>query len=417
MTIKYKEEAVCRLCEGKLGMTELNLGSLYPSNFSTETPSEDNKVPLEIVTCTTCRLVQLKHTVDRDEMYKQYWYRSALNSSMVVALQDVVDEASSYLIGDGVAVDIGCNDGTMLSLYGKDVDTIGIDPAENLRVEAEGNCNYYLNDYFSAQEYFRHRLPRADVVTAIAMFYDLNNVSDFVLDVVSILKRTGVFIIQFTDLTTTLKINAIDNVCHEHLEYYSLVSLNTIASSHGLEIIDVSYNDVNGGSVRAILARKGVYYVEPAVAIAIEAEFEYYKQDNLEKFSKRAEDIKKTVVDFIHTLNDDHQTVAIMGASTKGNTLLQYYGLSAKDFVHAAEINKEKFGLKTVGTGIPIISEDVSIKSNPDYYLVLPWHFIDNLIEIHFDYLKNGGTFIIPLPVPALYFYNPQTQEIEHEYF
>ncbi len=413
MTIKYREEKVCRFCHTELGIDVLDLGSLYPSNFSTKTPDEANKVPLELVVCRHCNLVQLKHTVDRDELYRQYWYRSALNSSMVVALQDVVDYAKTFLPGmSGVTVDIGCNDGTMLSLYPKDVITIGIDPAKNLAEEAKANCNHFINDYFTAEAYFKYGLPRANIITAIAMFYDLNDVSDFILDVSAILERDGVFIIQFTDLTTTLKINAIDNICHEHLEYYSLHMIRDIAMSHGLKLIDATYNEVNGGSVRATLARNSVYDVRSSVPTALANEMEYFQHDNMKKFSDRAEKIKDIVVDCINHLNSHMQTVAVMGASTKGNTLLQYYGLGAENFVHAAEINEEKFGLKTVGTGIPIISEEKSIASKPDYYFVLPWHFIDNFTEIHFDYLKDGGTFIVPLPEPRMYYYDIGSQEI-----
>ncbi len=393
--INYVKETSCRFCEGELSNSIISLGKLYPSNFSTEDADPEDKIPLSLVDCKECGLVQLEHTVDRDELYHQYWYRSGLNDSMVRDLQDVVNHAEKYLEDGETVVDIGANDGTMLGLYSKDVYKIGIDPAKNVG-NSEGHCDLFINDYFPTKQFPIDK--KAKVITGIAMFYDLPVIKDFMQGIVDILTVGGVFIIQFTDLTTTLKINAFDNLVFEHLEYYTLLMLDKIAREFGLELIDVSYNMVNGGSLRVTLSRYGQYLPTMSIHKYLFEEYQYLQTDNLYMLAERIEKHKNIILGFIKD-----KDVAVMSASTKGNTLLQFFGVDSTMITHAAEINEEKFGLKTVGTNIPIISEEESLNDPPDYYLVLAWHFILNFVEKNTKYLEEGGSFIVPLPIPSLY--------------
>ena len=428
MTIKYTEEDRCRFCHSELSRVVLDLGELHPSNFISKDSNGSTKVPLTVVECDECGLVQLKHTVDRDELYRQYWYQSGLNKSMVDSLENVVHEAECYLNDmscgtlDGmVVVDIGANDGTMLRMFPEGVYTVGFDPAKNLREIAEGNCDVFVNDFFTADAYNSIKLgmPKAKVVTAIAMFYDLGDITPFIKDVESIMADDGVFIVQFTDLATTLKINAVDNICHEHLEYFTLDMMSYILSTVGLKLVNVSYNDVNGGSIRATYAKEDCYFYDDAhdnrdtVIKALWDEREFLKTDSLEKLGERLYDIQTELLHRINYHKEMGDTVAVMGASTKGNTLLQYFGIDSHYIDHAAEINPEKFGLKTIGTNIPIIPEEESLKRNPACYLVLPWHFIDGFVKNNMEYLKGGGEFLIPLPQPKTYSYSDRSIHID----
>ena len=406
--INYVKETSCRFCEGELSSSILSLGKLYPSNFFIEEPDPEDKIPLSLVECKECGLVQLEHTVDRDELYHQYWYRSGLNDSMVRDLKDVVNHAETFLEVGEVVVDIGMNDGTMLSLYEKNVYKVGYDPAKNLKKFAEKHCDLFINDYFTDAPFIESGVEKAKVVTAIAMFYDLESIQDFMQSVVSILREDGVFIIQFTDLTTTLKINAFDNLVFEHLEYYTLLMLDKIAREFGLELIDVSYNMVNGGSLRVTLSRYGQYLPTMDIHKYLFEEYEYLQTDNVYMLAERIEKYKNILLSFI-----SDKDVALMSASTKGNTLLQFFGIDSTMISHAAEINEEKFGLKTAGTNIPIISEEESLKNPPDYYLILAWHFLDNFISKHMEYLVSGVSFIVPLPIPKRIFFNGE--EVVHE--
>lgn len=401
----YTEQKHCRFCNSKDLNEIISLGGIYPSDF-VDSGERTEKVPLTLVQCSSCNLVQLAHTVDLDAMYRKYWYRSALNNSMVESLRDVVRYANNYLEPHDITVDIGCNDCTMLDMYGSQIATVGFDPAENLESPARERCNFFFNDYFTAENYAKTKLPRAKVVTAIAMFYDLPDVNVFVQDVEKILADDGVFIVQYTDLISMLRINAVDNLCHEHLEYYSLEVMNNIMwVNAGLVPINVSYNDVNGGSIRVTYSRVGVYPVDPSVERAIIFEREYFNNNTLENFADVAHRIRFGFVRYMKGYVRMGNKIAVLGASTKGNTLLQFYGLDKSIISHCAEINPDKFGKVTIGTEIPIISERESLAQKPDAYIVLPWHFIDNFIEKNKKYLMEGGRLIVPLPEPKVYFF------------
>lgn len=399
-----EERSTCRVCDGVLN-TVFDLGGIYPSNFIND-DEELQKAPLCLSQCNKCNLIQLKHTVELDSMYRQYWYRSSLNPSMVRDLQDVVSNIEQLIeLNDkDVVIDIGANDGTMLSMYqNKNLVTIGIDPALNLQNRAEKNCSFFINDYFSAEQL--KAFPKAKVITSIAMFYDLEDPHSFVEDIKNSLAEDGIWVVQFTDLLSMLRANAFDNICHEHLEYYALKDLVMLFQHHDLRIFDVSYNTVNGGSIRAYVCHnKSNRPTDIRVPDFLKEELNYFSDftNPIASFKLRVEDIKSIVMDYIRDLRINGNRIALMGASTKGNTLLQYFGLDDYYIDHAAEVNEDKFGLKTAGTNIRIISQDDSMWIPPQYYFIPIWHFASNLISRNTEYLEKGGKFIIPMPKPSV---------------
>jgi hypothetical protein len=401
--MNYVERETCRMDGGKLE-TVLDFGSLYPSNFV----GKDNsrvKVPLVLCKGSTSDLVQLKHTMDRDILYRNYWYRSDLNLSMVIALNDVVLRLKSKttVFDDDVVVDIGANDGTLLSMFPSYATTVGFDPANNLEEVASTRCTYFINDYFTADKYPLKK--KAKVVTSIAMFYDLEEPNTFIQDVKEILAPNGIWVIQLTDLLSMMKINAFDNIVHEHLEYYSLDVLATLMDMNGLHLFDVSYNNVNGRSIRAYVGHKGFRKTKNMVFTALQQEREYMEsfENPWNAFTERVENIKETTMNFVLDEVSKGKIIYGMGASTKGNTLLQYFDLTPNEIIAIAEVNKEKYGLKTIGTNIPITPEPVALEAHPDYFFVLPWHFIDNFVDRNKNYLETGGKFIVPCPEPAIF--------------
>ncbi len=384
----------CRICGCEDYESIINLGNIHPSNFL-DNGATVEQAPLHLVQCKCCELVQLKESIDLDRMYKDfYWYRSGLNQNMVNSLRDVVDSVMKKvdLKKEDSVLDIGCNDGTMLGFYPDYVCKAGIDPAPNLNPQ---NIDLFINDYFLA-DYFNDD-KKYKVITAIAMFYDLEDPNKFLQDIKSILSYDGIFIVQFTDLLSMVKINAFDNICHEHLEYYSLKVLNDLMIRNDLRIFDVEYNSVNGGSIRAYIRHdEDINYCE--VNHKINKENEYFRKFPIKNFGNSIEQTKRDLLRKVSKYKKKNKRIYVLGASTKGNTLLQYYGLDNTIIDKALEVNEDKFGKHTIGTNIPIVSEKDGLAEKPDYLLVLPWHFRDFFVDKLDSYIKQGGALIFPLP-------------------
>lgn len=374
-----KETKQCRACPGGLKPV-FSLGSIYPSAFTAmPEPSPDwPKVPLNLLECETCGLVQLEHTFEPDNMYRDYYYQSGINPTMAEALRDVVREAVGVVdlkAGDTV-VDIGCNDGTLLVFYPEfvvGVVRVGFDPALNLAEKAQRHCEVFINDYFGPNL----GKKKAKVVTAIAMFYDLENIESFMESVLSWLADDGVFIIQMTDLLSMITLGAFDNICHEHLEYWSLKSLISLLRRFKLSVFRVTHNDVNGGSIRVFCCANGARTPEPSVAHYLQGEPLAYNAWN--SFRLLKDMVVREIVGFCDLQSKQGRLVVGLGASTKGNTFLQVAGLGPDLIRYIGEVSPSKFAYYTIGSAIPIRPEGWVMNQNPDAVIVLPWHFIAGL--------------------------------------
>ena len=413
---KVAARTTCRICGFKELTPILSLGELHISDFLGEQDKPGDKVPLDLVLCNErdggCGLLQLKHTVSHEDLYRNYWYRSGMNKSMTAELQGIagkVEEIVQLEAGDRV-IDIGANDGTLLRAYrNPKIKRIGFEPARNLAEYNSVGTDRVFNDFFSLAVWAKNfGAAKAKAVTAIAMFYDLEDPNAFVEDVAKVLDpESGVFIIQMSYLPLMLSQNAFDNVVHEHVEYYSLLSLENLLRRHGLKVFDAELNDVNGGSFRTYIRHegKGSKLRIPAAA-ARRVEKLRADEDALglgdrvvyEDFVKRVHSIRDRLGAFIRQEAGKGKKIYVYGASTKGNTLLQYFDLNADLIPAAAERNPAKWGKKTVGTRIPIISEEQARADKPDYFLVLPWHFMDEFIDREAEFLIGGVKFIVPLP-------------------
>jgi len=419
MKDSYREIISCRSCGNKNLTHVISLGDLYVSNFldSLEKESSGTAAPLDLVLCDVgnggCGLLQLKHTVSQDLMYRNYWYRSGMNKTMTDELHSIAKKIETMVgleNGDYV-IDIGSNDGTLLRGYGNPtINRIGFEPAKNLAKYGEIGTTKIFGDFFNKEtwkEEFGEK--KAKAITAIAMFYDLDDPNKFVSDVKSCLDKSGVFVIQMSYLPLMLRQNAFDNICHEHLEYYSLLSIEPLLDRNGLEVFDVEINDINGGSFRIYIRNKeadntisrftfGVNDERVEAMRAREKELGLNQARVYMEFAKRVDGIKRNLVDFLKEEISFGKKIYVYGASTKGNTLLQYFNLDNRIITAAVERNKEKWGRVTVATNIPIISEEQGRKESPDYFLVLPWHFLREFMQREIEFLKKGGKFIVPLP-------------------
>jgi NDP-4-keto-2,6-dideoxyhexose 3-C-methyltransferase len=415
-----KERFTCRVCERSL-VPVLSLGDHYVSDFINPDEPDGLKAPLELVLCENCHLLQLRHTVPAEALYRNYWYRSGTNQTMRNALSQISNSAEVLMHlkkGDSV-LDIGCNDGTLLESYKTGgIYKIGFDPAENLAQFTRKIADKLVVGFFQADSWSEDReltAHRPKIITSIAMFYDLEDPNTFVADIKRVIHPEGLWIVQMSYLPLMLYTNELGNVCHEHLEYYSLHSFEHLLHSHGFEVVDAELNDVNGGSLRAYIRLKGsdpslfgdATYRDLAgerlnTLYRKEAELHLDDIGTYNDFAFWVDRIKNDVVDFIGGQVRKGKKVFVYGASTKGNTVLQYYGLDHTLIGAASERNPDKWGKVTVGTRIPIISEAEARAAKPDFLLVLPWHFIDEFQARERDYLRAGGRFILPAPYFSL---------------
>jgi SAM-dependent methyltransferase len=344
-----------------------------------------------------------------DLLYKgNYWYRSGVTATMRTALDDITRYARSLVSYERgiVVLDIGSNDGTLLRTYPEYVHTIGFEPALNLQEEGSRGVSVLVPEMWSAEAYFKRTDKKAKIITAAGMFYDLDDPNKFIADVAKVLHPDGVFIAQLMCLQDMMDVNDIGNLAHEHLEFYTIRSLEYLMGKHGLEIFDIHTNSVNGQSTRLSIRHRNSN-VQPLNQRTAErdlrrrASVESAVPDSVIAWFNQMELIKHKLWELIAgQAYGEMKSVWVYGASTKGNTLLQYFGLNYDEIIGAAERSPEKWGKVTAGTSIPIYSEEHARERNPDYFLVLPYAFIDEFIEREKDqeWRKRGGKFIVPLP-------------------
>jgi|SRR3989338_8925161 len=407
----------CRLCGTSPLIPILSLGEVYVSDFIKDEALEKEwgKFPLELVLCNKqkggCGLLQLKHTLSHDALYRQYWYRSGVNKTMTDELNGIAERATDVvgLTSGDIVVDIGANDGTLLKGYRVEgIGKIAYEPSKNI-VEYMQDPNIQLiNDYFNAKAWTKKcGDKKAKAITAIGMFYDLEDPNAFMQDIQQVLDPEGIFIIQMMYLPSMLSQTDYDNIGHEHLEYYALGPMEYLFEKNGFEVCDAELNEINGGSFRVYVRHKGKgksLKLAPGAEARVqkmrddEAKLGLYDKKIYDEFAARAEALKNQLVSLIKAEAAKGKVIYAYGASTKGNTTLQYCGLDYPLIRAAAERNPDKWGLKTVGTHIPIISEEQARKDKPDYFLVLPWHFMQEFREREKEFLKAGGKFLTPLP-------------------
>ena len=400
--------STCRLCDSPDFTPVYSIGEQYVNNFIDKDKLDQCiKAPLEMVFCENCSLLQLKHTAPQELLYaKYYWYKSSVTDTMKKALRDItakIEMMFDLKKGD-VVLDIGSNDGTLLRTYNvPGLITVGVEPADNLIEEGKQGLTHHIHDFWDYDIYKNAVPKKAKIITAIGMFYDMEDPNQFISDSAKALTEDGIFIAQLMCLKNMLDSNDVGNICHEHLEYYSFKSLEYLFKNNGLEIFDVEINDVNGGSYRIYAKKIGAVMKENRQAIERVQAVQQSEKDFDNKqvhidFYNRLEKNKIKCVNFIKKEVSKGKKVWVYGASTKGNVILQYYGLDHRLIEAAAERSPWKWGKYTVGTMIPCVPEDEARKAQPDYFLVLPYSFFDEFYEREKDWREKGGKFIVPIP-------------------
>jgi len=372
----------CRVCNSEINEIA-DLGNIHINDFPTTPDYSKGVAPLVLDQCVKCKLVQLRHTVDPDILYgEHYWYQSGLNPKLKQNLLEIAEIANQHSTPGDIILDIGANDGTLLSGVNPNRWRVGCEPAPNLQTSLAKYADHVIPHMWDAV-YMNGNL--AKVITAIGMFYDMDDPNDFIRSVKKSLHKDGIFIAQLMTLAPMLRMKDLGNICHEHLEYYSYDSLVELYERNGLEIFKVLENDIQGGSYQ-IWARHystgSIVYDEDISTL----------HDFFNLIKHNGEQLRSTLDKYLA----DGKQCFVYGASTKGNTLLQIWDLG-KYFVGAAEIHTDKLGRYTVGTGIPIVNENIA-KQTADVFFVPNFGFKDLFINKEKEWINNNGVMIFAMP-------------------
>jgi len=412
MTNEYTVITKCRICSNNSVNEILKLEPQYiATTFVTDNennPMAKIKIPLTLILCKKCGLVQLKETVRPDLLYKNYFYRTAINDTMKRDLQDVVNYAVENVKTESndIVVDIGANDCTMVSMYPDHLKRFGIEPATNIDWSNVSKSITVVNDYFSKDIVLKAtNYKKAKIISATAMFYDFDDPNVVTKDIKDILHENGVCVIQVSYLLDTIRDMNFYDVVHEHLEYYSLKSINYLMERNGLKVIDATTNFVNGGSLRVLVTHedsrrpKSKRYQE---ILDEEEKWNLEELDTYVQYEHKIKDIIKKSREFIVNEIKNGGTVIGLGASTKGNVLLQICRIGKDLLPYISDRNKEKVGLHTLGTDIEIISEEKARKINPSAMLVIPWNFKEEILSREQNFIQNGGKMLFLMPKPYI---------------
>ena len=408
----YSTITSCRICGNQNLDLVTNLGIQNLSGIFPESTSEQPiRSPLEVIKCNNsdnrkfCGLVQLKHTAEVSSMYGEtYGYRSSVSPTMRSHLKGIADfmvDLTKPNEGE-IVLDIGCNDGTLLNNINEhNLQRIGIDPSsskflDNFDKDIEIICEYFSEGVFTSN--FGHK--KCKIITAIAMFYDLHDPIKFLNQITTILENDGVIALEFSYMPLMLKNLTYDQICHEHLTYLSLTQIKWMAESVGLKIINTSFNLINGGSIFVCLANKNSKYDPDTKLIqSVLNDEEAYKDIKLfQQFNRRICSNRDDLKQILYILNDSNKKIYGYGASTKGNIVLNFCGFNSDNLEAIFDASPEKHKRFTPGSNIPIISKKELHDLNPDYLLILIWHFRKEVLVDEAKYFLSGGNGIFPLP-------------------
>ena len=403
----YTQISRCRVSGSSHLVPVLNLGNQALTGVFPRSKGEPVTAgPLELVWCPDSGLLQLNHSYNPTEIYgDNYGYRSGLNQSMVRHLEAKARRLQAMVTlnrGD-VVLDIGSNDATLLKAYlGEGIERVGIDPTGAKFARFYTGGIQLVPDFLSQANFEKVTSKKARIVTSIAMFYDLEEPVSFAKQIAAILADDGIWHFEQSYMPSMLRMNSYDTICHEHLEYYSLAAVRVVLDAAGLRVVDVQMNSVNGGSFAVTAAKKGSkrradtpminWLLEQEKRMGMETPRPFREFED--RVFRHREDLRRLVTYLVQ----DGKRIVGYGASTKGNVVLQFCGLGPNEIPAIADVNPDKYGCVTPGTHIPIVSEEEGRALEPDYFLVLPWHFKAGIVERERDFLQKGGKMIFPFP-------------------
>ena len=401
----------CRNCSSTKLKKLFSLGNLYFTGKFKKKNGVSKKGIIELIICTKCKLVQLAHSFNLNYLYgPDYGYRTGINKTMTAHMKNVTKTLAKRvkLKDNDVVLDIASNDGTLLNSYAnKKITTFGIDPLLYKYLKNYKKISYKASSFFSKKNVQKLTKKKFKIITALSVVYDLEKPNKFLKEAKTLLSDDGIFLVEFADLASILKFKMFDTLCHEHLEYYSSKVISQMCKTNGLRVFDMTLNNINGGSTQYFICHEKASYQSNRKSLnKVYLREKALKLDSIKTYNKFISEInaiKKKIKKIIFNIKSKNKSIHCYGASTKGNVLLQYFNINNKEIDYVAERNPKKYNLYTPGTNIKIISEKLSRKLKPDYYLVLPWHFKNEILLREKKTMKSGTNLIFPLPHPKIY--------------
>jgi len=398
---------ICRNCKKKKFKKISNIGNQPISSLFLKKKIKIKDYSLDLYKCNYCDLVQLSKIPSLKDMYgSDYGYKTSVSRLMVNHLKKKIIKLNKLGIFNKKSkiLDIGSNDGTFLNFFSKfkkQFDLFGIDPSASAFIDNyDKNINVII-DFFNkknVEEYFINKQIKFSLITSYAMFYDIEEPNEFCASIEKILDKNGLWVLEFSYFPLLLKNLTYDQICHEHCVYYSLSTFNKIISKNNLKIIDFTLNEINGGSIEVICAKKKSKYSSNKNKINYFLNEEKKISDkDFDKFNLRMENSKKSLQLFLSGQNK--KNLIGYGASTKGNVILNYCNINYNDISYICDANPTKEGKFTPGSHIEIISKNKMRKIKPKYLIVLIWSFRTEVIKQEKKFIEDGGKLIFPLPI------------------
>ncbi len=391
----------CKNCKHKELIKIVKIGKQPLSGFFYKSKKKKLKnYSLDLFRCSKCNLVQLNNIVEVKKMYGlHYGYRTSVSNMMVAHLKEKIIRMSKMKIlkkGDNV-LDIGSNDASFLKLLGKNYNRWGIDPSAKKFKSNYKDMNLITN-FFSKKNIIKNspnKKMKFNLISSFAIFYDVEDPNSFCKDIEELLDDNGIWICEFSYLPLMLKNLTFDQICHEHIMYYTFTVFEKILKNNSLKVLDIKINEINGGSIEVIISKKNCRRkAKKKIINKLKIDEKKIKKSSYNNFSKRIEKVKLDLNKFINK----KYPIAAYGASTKGNIVLNYAKLNSKKISYICDANKNKFGKFTPGSNIRIIPKKKMRLLNPKYMLVLIWSFRSEIIKEELNYLKKGGNLIFHLP-------------------
>ena len=401
----------CRNCKSSNLKKLFSLGNIsFTGKFAKNKKVNIKKTPIKLIICDKCKLVQLRHNYSLKYLYgPDYGYRTGINLTMrkhVHKITKILEKKAKLKNGDHV-LDIASNDGTLLNYYKKKYKTFGVDPLIQKYSRHYKSIDYKVSSFFSKDKILKKTKKKFKAISALAVFYDLENPNKFLNDLENIMHNDGIALIEFADMLSMIKFNMFDAICHEHLMYLSSKVFFEKKKKNNLRVFDIKYNDINGGSAQYFICKNNSKFRDNNknlhTALKKEKEFGLVKMKTYRDFFIKIRSIKYNLNKILNKIKRKNQSIHAYGASTKGNVLLQYFNIGNKQIDYVADRNPSKFNNYTPGTKIKIISEKMSRKISPNFYLVLPWHFKKEILNREKETMKKGSQFIFPLPNIKIY--------------